>query len=78
MIINNPQSSSMTLFIIGANILQTISSHQFEIISPTLLYTKYCEMFNKVSFSYFMFALDWLFISNTIELTEAGDITRCN
>ncbi len=77
MIINNPQSQKLSLYYIGANVIKIILNHQFKAISPILLFNSYIKL-EELSFSYFMYGLDWLFISGVIELTESGDIKLCN
>lgn len=78
MIIHNSQSPNLSLYNIGANILSLIKLHQFNSICPTLLFHKYCEHFDKISFSYFINGLDWLFLAGTITLKDSGDISLCN
>ena len=78
MILSNTRSPHKSLYVIGANIIVTIRSHQFLAISPLELFKKYNDNHDSISFAYFNFSLDWLFITEAVELTEKGDIKLCN
>ncbi|WP_368084303.1 ABC-three component system middle component 6 [Vibrio splendidus] len=78
MIINNVQSPTLSLYYIGANIISLIKGHQFNSICPTLLFHEYCKKFNIISYSYFVNGLDWLYITQTIDINDHGDLLLCN
>ena len=78
MIISSSQSPQKSLLVIGANILKTLRDYPFESVNPLILMSKYNDQFDEVSFSYLMFGLDWLFLIDTIKLTDTGDIQLCN
>lgn len=78
MIISSSQSPQKSLLIIGANILKILRDYPFESTNPLILMSKYNDKYDEISFSYLMLALDWLFLIDTIKLTDTGDIQLCN
>lgn len=78
MIVSSFQSPSKSLFFIGGNILNVIHSYQFDAIDPLILFRKYSDFYDKLSFSYLMYGLDWLFMIGAIDMNENGDIKLCN
>ena len=78
MIISSSQSPQKSLLIIGANILTILRAYPFESVNPLIIMSKYNEQYSAISFSYLMFGLDWLFLIDTIKLTESGDVQLCN
>ncbi|MFB2681580.1 ABC-three component system middle component 6 [Shewanella mangrovisoli] len=78
MIISSSQSPQKSLLIIGANILKILREHSFESTNPLILMSKYNDIHDEISFSYLILALDWLFLIDTIKLTDTGDIKLCN
>ncbi|MEZ9257444.1 ABC-three component system middle component 6 [Vibrio splendidus] len=78
MIVSNCQSQKLSLYYIGSNLVNLIRHHQFKSICPSLLFNKYCDNYDDISFSYFIYGLDWLYIIGTIRLTQSGDVTLCN
>lgn len=78
MIISSSQSPQKSLLVIGANILTILKNYPFESVNPLIIMSQYNEKYNEISFSYLMFGLDWLFVINTIKLTETGDVQLCN
>ena len=78
MIIQNTSSPLKSLYIIGGRVLMVLKSSEFGTMSPLALVEKYQEKFERVSFAYILYALDWLYITGSVELTEQGDISLCN
>ena len=78
MIVSSFHSPNKSLFVIGGNIIKTISEYQFDAINPKILYRKYNDTYKEISFSYLMFGLDWLFLAGAITLTDSGDVKLCN
>lgn len=78
MIISSSQSPKKSLLIIGANILTILRDYPFESVNPLIIMSKYSEQYNEISFSYLIFGLDWLFLIDSIKLTESGDVQLCN
>lgn len=78
MIIHNTSSPLKSLYIIGGRVLMVLNSNEFGTMSPLALLEKYQEQFERVSFAYILYALDWLYITGCVELTKQGDISLCN
>jgi len=47
-------------------------------MSPLALFERYQEKFERVSFAYILYALDWLYVIGSVELTKQGDISLCS
>ena len=77
MIIQNTSSPLKSLYIIGGRILIVLNSSDLGAMSPLALLEKYQEKFDRVSFAYILYALDWLYITGCVELTKQGDISLC-
>ncbi len=78
MIIQNTSSPLKSLYIIGGRILMVLKSSELGTMSPLALLERYQEKFERVSFAYILYALDWLYITGCVELTKQGDISLCN
>lgn len=78
MIINNISSPDKSLYVIGAGILVVLKSKNKSICDPAELFDSYKNINEKISISYFFYALDWLYIVGLVELTKHGDIKLCN
>jgi hypothetical protein len=78
MIIQNTSSPLKSLYIIGGRLLMVLKSSEFGSMSPLALFEKYQDRFERVSFAYILYALDWLYITGCVELTKQGDISLCN
>lgn len=76
--INNAQYPNKSLYIIGANIIKLILSNLQSSISIVKLHDDYERDFESISYPYFIYALDWLFIIGFIKLNESGDLEICN
>lgn len=78
MIVQNTNSPLKSLYIIGGRVLMVLKSSELGAMSPLALFAKYQEKFERVSFAYILYSLDWLYISGCVELTKQGDISLCN
>lgn len=78
MIVKNSSSPLKSLYVIGGRTLFVLRSSELGVMSPLALFEKYQDKFERVSFAYISYALDWLYITGCIELTEQGDISLCN
>jgi hypothetical protein len=78
MIINNLSSPYKSLYVIGASILLLLRSNKSDVVDPLELYESFKEENPKISLSYFIYGLDWLYMASLVELTESGDITLCS
>jgi hypothetical protein len=69
-----------SLYVIGANIISLFNDENIGVIDILLLYQKFSENSEaKISFEYFLYALDWLFLLNLVKLNENinTSIERC-
>jgi|GEM_PF-597949 len=68
-----------SLYVIGGRIIDTFNSVNVRIIDTKVLYTSYQSIFKQqdLSFSYFLYALDWLYIIGFIEIYNNTKIKRC-
>ncbi len=74
----NTQFPNKSLYIIGAQIIDLISNNIQPSIGVILLHDKYEENIGIISYPYFIYTLDWLFIIDAIKLNENGDLELCN
>lgn len=78
MIVKNSSTPLKSLYVIGGRVLYVLRASDFGFMSPLALFEKYKENFEGVSFAYICYALDWLYLTGCVELTEQGDISLCN
>jgi len=78
MIIQNTSSPLKSLYIVGGRLLMVLKSSEFGSMSPLALFEKYQDRFERVSFAYILYALDWLYITGCVELTKQDDISLCH
>lgn len=78
MLIDKEAPPERNIYFLGSKILKVISTFQFKEIPLDTLYGELQkESAAKVSFSYFMLALDWLFILELITTDSKGDLVKC-
>lgn len=77
MIIQNTSSPLKSLYIVGGRVLMVLKSSEFGTMSPLALFERYQGRFERVSFAYILYALDWLYVIGSIDLTKQGDISLC-
>ena len=78
MIINNLSSPYKSLYVIGASILALLRTNKYEAVDPLELYELFKKENPKISLSYYIYGLDWLYMVSLVNLTESGDITLCS
>ncbi|MFS1863154.1 ABC-three component system middle component 6 [Vibrio lentus] len=78
MIINNVTEPKKSLYVIGANIINTLNNSKHNSIEPIDLYNFYIGHINNISITYFYLALDWLYIIELIDVNDVGNIKLCN
>ncbi|EGR3275384.1 TPA: ABC-three component system middle component 6 [Vibrio parahaemolyticus] len=76
MIISNQQSQKLSLIVIGANILTIIKNSRD--MCPLAAFDIYREKYGDITFTYFSYGLDWLFICAAIDIDESGNIKKCS
>jgi len=65
-----------SLYVIGARILKILEEYHLGVIDVYLLYELFKSENKNISFNYFMYALDWLFIIDSIKLKDTK-IQKC-
>lgn len=66
------------LYAIGSSVVDVLKRDSFGIINSELLYVKFSDIYpESVSYSYFLYALDWLYLLGLVEVTEKLEIKRC-
>lgn len=64
-----------SLYYIGSSILKILNKESLGSIDVTILFDKYIKASkSNISFNYFLYALDWLYILNLIEVTKENKI----
>jgi hypothetical protein len=68
-----------SMFVMGSRILQILDKEPHNLIDPKIVYDKYISLHPevKINYNYFLYALDWLYILNAIELTSNMRIKKC-
>lgn len=68
-----------SLYVIGGRIIHIFNAINRRTIDIKSLYNIYATEFSKdeLSFSYFLYALDWLFIVGFIDLYNNTKVKRC-
>jgi hypothetical protein len=79
MILPQDISPEKSLYVMGSRIIQILNCEPHKTIDPKLIFDKYS--FNhpesKITYNYFLYALDWLYLLNAIELTDNIRIKKC-
>ena len=71
----NPE---LSLYFIGAQIIQLMKSERMGVFDVGILYDKYTSNFQtKISYSYFLYALDWLYIIDLVKINQNNEIEIC-
>lgn len=68
-----------SLYVIGSQIINVFNIYKRSIIEPRELYNFYIDIYDieDLSYSYFLYALDWLYMLGFIEIYKSTKIKRC-
>jgi hypothetical protein len=68
-----------SLYVIGAAIIFVMKKTEAKEINPEIIYKDFCLAYPiKISYSYFLYALDWLFLIDFISLGDnKNQIKKC-
>jgi hypothetical protein len=68
-----------SLYVMGSRIIQILNGEPHKTIDPKLVFDKYSLKHpeTKITYNYFLYALDWLYLLNAIELTDNIRIKKC-
>lgn len=78
MIIDNKSNPEKNLYVVGAIILQAILQKPHTDHDPIKLFKEVQLKNSYLSLAYFQYGLDWLFLTNTVKITESGKLSLCN
>lgn len=76
--INNLQFPDKSLYVIGAKIIEIFDENISSTVNIVSLYDDYERNNGSISYPYFIYALDWLFIVGIIDTNNKGDLILCN
>ncbi|MEA5402691.1 ABC-three component system middle component 6 [Arcicella sp. DC2W] len=79
MIIPTDTPPERSMYVIGASVVGILKKEKAKTIDPDILYKKFIKNnpHVKITYNYFLYALDWLFILGLVELTPQAMIKRC-
>jgi len=79
MILPQDISPEKSIYVMGGRILEILNNEPHKIVDPKLVYDKYIQTHSdiKITYNYFLYALDWLYLLNALELTENLKIKKC-
>ena len=79
MILPQDISPEKSIFVMGSRILQILNNEPHKVIDPKIVYDKYslCYPGIKITYNYFLYALDWLYILDVVDITENSRIRKC-
>lgn len=81
LIINQHSPPEKSLFYIGARILESLNRSMFPVTDVLSGYRRLQDSTGpgiRISFAYYLLALDWLFLLGKVDITESGDIIKCS
>jgi len=76
--INNLQYPEKSLYVIGAKIIKIFQNNIYASRNIISLHDDYESQYGKISYPYFIYSLDWLFIIGLIDLNKKGELTLCS
>lgn len=78
MIITKNEKPSRSLYYLGAVVLSLMADERLGVVDSYELFDKMNQRLTlKMSFSHYLYVLDWLYLLDAIDLTHGGDIKRC-
>lgn len=69
-----------SIYYVGACVIKVLSEAPFDTIDLEVVFAHlnaHVSQPKLIPFSYFLMALDWLFLIGLISITENGDLRRC-
>lgn len=74
-VINNYDDPDLSLYSLGAELIQILRASNKEVHDSTLLYLRFKEKLQlDLSFTVYLYVLDWLYIIGIIVVDDRGDI----
>lgn len=78
MILSDSAKPNQTLYFLGAKLLKCIKEKPYKKLDITPLFDDFCLSLDKsISFTQYIYTLNWLFLLDLIDLDEEGDVIVC-
>ncbi|EEW1629492.1 ABC-three component system middle component 6 [Escherichia coli] len=77
MIISDITKPSQTLYYLGAQLLECMSSNAYSHVDIIELYNEFISKNNKPSFTQYIYTLNWLYLLGLVDANENGDLILC-
>lgn len=67
-----------SLYVIGAKIMEVFNNESMGVIDIKILYEKFIKIYQEnISFDYYLYALDWLFLIDLININKKSEVIKC-
>ena len=79
MILPQDIAPDKSMYVMGSRILNILNAEPHKKVHPKLMYDKYIHSYpeTEMTYNYFLYAIDWLYILNAIKLTTNLGIEKC-
>jgi hypothetical protein len=79
MILPQDISPEKSMYVMGSRILHILNNEPHKVVDPKIIFDKYVLIHfeTDLTYNYFLYALDWLYLLEAIELTENLKIKKC-
>lgn len=79
MILPQDITPEKSMYVMGSRIIEILNSEPHNTFDPKIVYDKYIQLHSeiKISYNYFLYALDWLYLLNAVKLTDNIRIKKC-
>lgn len=79
MILPEDVMPNKSLYVIGSRIIEILKTHPHDYIEPKTLFDKYVARFPeaRVSYNYFVYAIDWLFLIKAVDIGRNNSLQKC-
>jgi len=79
MIISTETPPERSMYVLGASIIDILNRERALVMDPDKIYKRFTSSnpHTKISYNYFLYALDWLYLLGLVELTPQAMIKKC-
>lgn len=79
MILPQDIAPEKSIYVMGSRIIEILNNEPHNTIDPKLIFDKYnlWHPETKITYNYFLYAIDWLYILNAVEITGNLGIKKC-
>lgn len=79
MILPQDIAPEKSMYVMGSRIIEILNREPHNVIDPKLVFDKYNQLHpeTKITYNYFLYAIDWLYILNAIDITGSLGIKKC-